>query len=105
MVKVLVSVCKANKGRREKEQGLATKVRKKCLFLVTMKRISFIPFFGNCKNTKSVSFQFQRDKLGNYFLWGKSNNKPVYQHESGLDFMYYHTNHVWGVGPKGKITT
>jgi len=42
----------------------------------------------------------QRDKLGNYFLWGKNNNKPVYQHESGLDFMYYHTNHVWGVGPK-----
>ncbi len=28
MVKVLVSVCKANKGEREKEQGLATKVRK-----------------------------------------------------------------------------
>jgi hypothetical protein len=34
MVKVLVSVCKANKGKeikREKEQGLATKVRKKII--------------------------------------------------------------------------
>jgi hypothetical protein len=27
MVKVLVSMCKANKGEREREKGLATKVR------------------------------------------------------------------------------
>jgi hypothetical protein len=24
----------------------------------------------------------------------------VYQHSSGLDFIYFHTNGVWGIGPK-----
>ena len=42
----------------------------------------------------------QRDKMGDYFLWGYFNNHPVYQHYSGLDFLYFHTNMVWGVGPK-----
>ena len=42
----------------------------------------------------------QRDKMGEYFLWGYYNNHPVYQHYSGLDFLYFHTNMVWGVGPK-----
>ena len=38
--------------------------------------------------------------MGEYFLWGYYNNRTVYQHSSGLDFLYYHTNNVWGVGPK-----
>ena len=42
----------------------------------------------------------QRDKMGDYFLWGYYNNHPVYQHYSGLDFLYFHSNMVWGVGPK-----
>ena len=33
-------------------------------------------------------------------LGGYYNDKPVYQHVSGLDFLYYHQNNVWGVGPK-----
>ena len=46
------------------------------------------------------STNHQRDKMGEYFLWGYYNDKPVYQHVSGLDFLYYHQNNVWGVGPK-----
>ena len=46
------------------------------------------------------SIEHQRDKMGEYFLWGFYNDKPVYQHISGLDFLYYHQNNVWGVGPK-----
>ena len=42
----------------------------------------------------------QRDKMGEYFLWGSFNERPVYQHVSGLDFLYFHKNNVWGVGPK-----
>ena len=42
----------------------------------------------------------QRDKMGDYHLWGYYNGKPVYQHFSGLDFLYFHKNNVWGVGPK-----
>eukprot|EP00092_Neocalanus_flemingeri_P105527 GFUD01135286.1.p1 GENE.GFUD01135286.1~~GFUD01135286.1.p1 ORF type:complete len:415 (-),score=38.97 GFUD01135286.1:208-1452(-) len=42
----------------------------------------------------------QRDKMGDYFLWGYYNGHPVYQHYSGLDFLYFHRNEVWGVGPK-----
>lgn len=42
----------------------------------------------------------QRDKMGEYFLWGSYNERPVYQHVSGLDFLYFHKNNVWGVGPK-----
>ena len=46
------------------------------------------------------SKEHQRDKMGEFFLWGFYNDRPVYQHVSGLDFLYYHKNHVWGVGPK-----
>ena len=42
----------------------------------------------------------QADKMGEYHLWGYFNNRTVYQHKSGLDFLYYHKNNVWGVGPK-----
>ena len=39
----------------------------------------------------------QADKMGEYHLWGYYNNRTVYQHSSGLDFLYYHANNVWGV--------
>ena len=38
--------------------------------------------------------------MGEYFLWGVYNDRPVYQHISGLDFLYFHKNNVWGAGPK-----
>ena len=38
--------------------------------------------------------------MGDYFLWGYYNARPVFQHSSGLDFLYFHKNNVWGVGPK-----
>ena len=38
--------------------------------------------------------------MGDYFLWGYYNKRPVYQHYNGLDFIYFHKNEVWGVGPK-----
>ena len=34
--------------------------------------------------------------MGDYFLWGYYNDHPVYQHYSGLDFLYFHTNQVRG---------
>jgi len=58
----------------------------------------------DCKNllidSSGPSRVHQRDKMGDYFLWGYYNNHPVYQHYSGLDFLYFHRNEVWGVGPK-----
>jgi hypothetical protein len=40
--------------------------------------------------------------IGDYFLWGYYNRHPVYQHYSGLDFIYFHKNGLWGIGPKAK---
>ena len=39
-------------------------------------------------------------QMGEYHLWGHYNDHPVFQHYSGLDFLYFHTNSVWGVGPR-----
>ena len=56
--------------------------------------------------------------MGSFHLWGYYNDHPVYQHYSGLDFLYFHKNQVckaaftflhsfefsplqvWGIGPK-----
>ena len=47
-----------------------------------------------CLNLKLISNgpskRHQADKMGEFHLWGYYNSKPVYQHESGLDFLYYH---------------
>jgi hypothetical protein len=40
------------------------------------------------------SRQHQRDKMGAFHLWGFYNEHPVYQHYSGLDFLYFHKNQV-----------
>ena len=48
----------------------------------------------------SIFREHQSDKMGEYFLWGYFNERPVYQHVSGLDFLYFHKNNVWGAGPK-----
>ena len=37
--------------------------------------------------------------MGDYFLWGDSNGHAVYQHWSGLDYMYFLDN-KWWVGPE-----
>ena len=36
--------------------------------------------------------------MGEYFLWGYFNERPVYQHVSGLDFLYFHKNSSSSVG-------
>ena len=51
-------------------------------------------------SSSGLARDHQRDKMGEYFLWGYYNARPVYQHFSGLDFLYFHKNNVWGVGPK-----
>ncbi|TRY80119.1 hypothetical protein TCAL_14827 [Tigriopus californicus] len=51
-------------------------------------------------STEGAAKEHQRDKMGDYFLWGYYNDKPVFQHSSGLDFLYFHKNNVWGIGPK-----
>ncbi len=38
--------------------------------------------------------------MGDFYLWGYYNTRPVFQHSSGLDFLYFHKNSVWGIGPK-----
>ena len=52
------------------------------------------------KKCLSIFREHQSDKMGEYFLWGYFNERPVYQHVSGLDFLYFHKNNVWGAGPK-----
>ena len=32
--------------------------------------------------------------MGSFHLWGYYNEHPVYQHYSGLDFLYFHKNQV-----------
>ena len=32
--------------------------------------------------------------MGSFHLWGYYNDHPVYQHYSGLDFLYFHKNQV-----------
>ena len=50
-------------------------------------------------STRGPASYHQRDKMGDYYLWGHFNNHPVYQHYSGLDYVYFLSN-LWWVGPK-----
>ena len=47
-----------------------------------------------CLNLRLISVgpskRHQADKMGEFHLWGYYNGRSVYQHESGLDFLYYH---------------
>jgi hypothetical protein len=61
------------------------------------KNVSHISLEKKCL---SIFREHQSDKMGEYFLWGYFNERPVYQHVSGLDFLYFHKNNVWGAGPK-----
>ena len=40
----------------------------------------------------------QSDKMGTYHLYGYFNDKPAYQHESGLDYLYYAEGDAWVIG-------
>ena len=40
----------------------------------------------------------QSDKMGTYHLFGSFNEKPAYQHESGLDYLYYAEGDAWVIG-------
>merc|ERR1712083_193427 len=55
---------------------------------------------GLTVDSRGPSSIHQRDKMGSFHLWGYYNDHPVYQHYSGLDFLYFHKNQVWGIGPK-----
>ena len=44
--------------------------------------------------SRGPSSLHQRDKMGSFHLWGYYNEHPVYQHYSGLDFLYFHKNQV-----------
>ena len=50
-------------------------------------------------STRGAAQDHQRDKMGDYYLWGHYNNHPVYQHYSGLDYVYF-LNNLWWVGPE-----
>jgi hypothetical protein len=40
----------------------------------------------------------QSDKMGTYHLFGYVNQRPAYQHESGLDYLYYAEGDAWVIG-------
>ena len=40
----------------------------------------------------------QSDKMGKYHLFGYYNRKPAYQHESGLDYLFYAEGEAWVIG-------
>ena len=40
----------------------------------------------------------QSDKMGTYHLFGYVNERPAYQHESGLDYLYYAEGEAWVIG-------
>ena len=50
-------------------------------------------------STRGPAGDHQRDKMGDYYLWGEYNDHPVYQHYSGLDYIYFLSS-LWWVGPE-----
>ena len=36
--------------------------------------------------------------MGKYHLFGYYNRKPAYQHESGLDYLFYAEGEAWVIG-------
>ena len=40
----------------------------------------------------------QSDKMGNYFLFGYHDDKVVYQHESGLEYLFHAHGQAWAIG-------
>ena len=40
----------------------------------------------------------QSDKMGNYYLYGYHDNKVVYQHQSGLEFLFHAHGQAWAIG-------
>ena len=40
----------------------------------------------------------QSDKMGTYHLFGYVNQRPAYQHSSGLDYLYYADGDAWVIG-------
>ena len=58
--------------------------------------VSTIPEIVRLGITRTDQANPQDRKIGH--LWGYYNNHPVYQHYSGLDYVYFLTN-LWWVGP------
>ena len=40
----------------------------------------------------------QSDKMGDYYLYGYHDGKVVYQHESGLEYMFHAHGQAWAIG-------
>ena len=60
------------------------------------------PATCNCKELQLTSTGpsalAQSDKMGKYHLFGYYNRKPAYQHESGLDYLFYAEGEAWVIG-------
>ena len=60
------------------------------------------PATCNCKelqlSSTGPSSLAQSDKMGKYHLFGYYNRKPAYQHESGLDYLFYAEGEAWVIG-------
>ena len=59
---------------------------------------------GNCNcltlelSSSGPSALAQSDKMGTYHLFGYVNQRPAYQHSSGLDYLYYADGDAWVIG-------
>ena len=36
--------------------------------------------------------------MGDYFLYGTHDNRPVYQHRSGLEYLFHAHSQAWAIG-------
>ena len=44
-------------------------------------------------SSSALAADTQSDKMGSYYLYGYHNNRPVYQHQSGLEYLFH--AHGW----------
>ena len=49
-------------------------------------------------SSSGVAAATQSDKMGTYYLYGYHNQLPVYQHQSGLEYLFHAHGQAWAIG-------
>ena len=49
-------------------------------------------------SSSSAASATQSDKMGSYYLYGYHNNRVVYQHQSGLEYLFHAHGQAWAIG-------
>ena len=49
-------------------------------------------------SSSALAAATQSDKMGTYYLYGYHNNRGVYQHQSGLEYLFHAHGQAWAIG-------